>query len=93
MLQHKPRLLSPRRAEGRFRGESETSFPDKSGWRGDVARKSRGSRGAVAEKLYKESDISNATELGKSGPFLGSKIYSQSGAAMPGGPHSCPLRE
>ena len=86
MLQHKPRLLSPRRAEGRFRGESETSFLDKSPWRRLVAGKSQGS-------VYKESDISNATELGKSGPFLGGKIYSQSGAAMPGGPHSCPLRE
>ena len=42
--------------------------------------------------LYR-SGISNAIELGQSGPFLGRKIYSGSGAAMLGGPHSCPLRE
>ncbi len=43
---------------------SETSFRDKMGFGREVAGKSQAGR-------YRESDISDATELGKSGPFLG----------------------
>ena len=63
LLLHKPRHLGPGACESRFRGESETAFPDKSGW-----------RGAVAGYLDKKSGISDGEELGRKTPFWGTKM-------------------